>query len=577
MANTSLFEGIIFYIQSTYKNGIKPHTQNANDPSGDLIRLVLLHGGTISPSPINPKVSHIILTCPPPHPKDIILNIKRGGCILTSAGKGYTDEWLDENGWATFRLVQQFGGMVVPSLSSGAEGKTGWSEEWDGRKVVLQKGWVKDCLEEGRVWGREDNWGGWRVRGRYVDEPNPSSSNIHRPFLLGPRPIGPNSDPIFAPGITPFRLDEMDDRHIRSSSSDEEFNPNLIELPVNRYSRYHDHMDDGAQLPQRLRAQPSSISILEGGIVREKDDDGSPPLLSHEDESLEVPPQDPRKLLRAYNRRDLPKQVQNLEPSSTPSSRGLPSLYRQAHACSTEHHQDQITTGEIPEIPSTFDSPTQEKVVKTLDMSVDVGDENDIDGYSDLDCLDSDVEERVDDQEEVVYEQEKRDESEVGDTVVRRRSFRLSEMKFKKNTPISPLSSTVDQDPNQDHQIPETSGATHSTASGIINTSSSSSATFTPDPVNRKRSSTFSDGRPLKANRKAAVVPKLSKPAVYDCMKVAAWEMVNHPDESRRALAGRLSDVFEGRCVSGWITILHGHRKEIEEMVDEMMGGGGAK
>ncbi|WVW86475.1 hypothetical protein I302_108523 [Kwoniella bestiolae CBS 10118] len=168
---TNIFHGFTFYVQPRCK--MSQDSLDQVKQRDDLIDLVRNHGGSISSSPTHPSVTHILITSLTTFPKNEIITLRR--LSYSSPPVRY----LDENGWATFRLVEEFSGILTDPtyrlqpfsstcrMSNGDEE----AEMWDGRKVVLKQDWLYDCAARGKVLGEYQNWGGWRVRGRFTVGP----------------------------------------------------------------------------------------------------------------------------------------------------------------------------------------------------------------------------------------------------------------------------------------------------------------------------------------------------------------------------------------------------------------------
>ncbi|WWD03844.1 hypothetical protein V865_001900 [Kwoniella europaea PYCC6329] len=188
-----LFAGLTFYVQPIC-NPIKKSSLTTAQYE-HVIQSVRRNGGTIVPSPTYSRLTHIILTHNS-YDKDEIFDVGRPKRKDT-----HTIKWLDDNGWATFRLLENFGEIVnsphrnTHLNSSFGHGHGHDHELLEGHRkmavVVVKKDWVHDCVRLGRVLGEEQNWLGWKVKGRYPDDVTGIESV--RPYLK-PTPVT-NSKP----------------------------------------------------------------------------------------------------------------------------------------------------------------------------------------------------------------------------------------------------------------------------------------------------------------------------------------------------------------------------------------------
>ncbi|WVW86474.1 hypothetical protein I302_108522 [Kwoniella bestiolae CBS 10118] len=250
----TLFKGLTFYIQPFCK--MSQDSQSEVKQREDLMRVVRGYGGQISFSPTHPAVSHIIITSLKPFPKNEIITIKRRTDSYTYP-RPPPVRMLDEHGWAAFRLVEDFGGVLIPTRfsgpsSSGRDDGTGHREEerWDGRRVVLKEDWLFDCKEEEMVLGEYQDWNGWRVRARYEDAASPS--HLDRSFSN--RPV--DAQPLRA--ITWYTPSEFDNRptqlHNRGKTSNSVLSCHPVDPPQHTRSTSYESLltgrHDGLEIPK---------------------------------------------------------------------------------------------------------------------------------------------------------------------------------------------------------------------------------------------------------------------------------------------------------------------------------------
>ncbi|WVQ94982.1 hypothetical protein IAU59_002074 [Kwoniella sp. CBS 9459] len=171
-SRSELFRGMTFYLQEWHGKAQDPRTiekQMILQSVGEQIRA---HGGNLNDTPNDRAVTHILVITRSHQPDDEVLTIldrasREPGSF--AGGKG-----------GFYRLIRTYGGLVhtYPSKTSDSPGgghsfgnsNCREKEEWTGEKVVLKYEWVRDCIDRGRIRGQEENWGGWRVRGKLVHE-----------------------------------------------------------------------------------------------------------------------------------------------------------------------------------------------------------------------------------------------------------------------------------------------------------------------------------------------------------------------------------------------------------------------
>ncbi|WVW86477.1 hypothetical protein I302_108525 [Kwoniella bestiolae CBS 10118] len=140
MTPTRLFDGIGFYFSPV---------QGEDILSSDIGRMIMPNEGIIYPIPSLDQVTIILIPMSLPYISD--------GMIPLDPDFTWEDpDTLDaKREWTPELLVRYFEDTVREGVRS------------EGRKVVLGHGWVKSCLRSGRMLGKGDDWGGWRIIGSY--------------------------------------------------------------------------------------------------------------------------------------------------------------------------------------------------------------------------------------------------------------------------------------------------------------------------------------------------------------------------------------------------------------------------
>ncbi|WVW86471.1 hypothetical protein I302_108519 [Kwoniella bestiolae CBS 10118] len=219
-----LFASEGFYVLSLHLGSYSPSNgKDTGEDELDMWEQIILNGGKLYPSPTHPDVQYIIIPC---DPNSITAAVREDGLTIT-------------------RELQRYLGFDQINLEN---------------KVILQSGWIRDCLDRGRILNGGDDWGGWRIS---IGKPKLAKMQVYRDAQ-------PGQDQAIAGSSNPSRIRMDSDKLIsiypnsagESSSTTTNHNLSIKPRPRSRFvepsmSTTHPRSVH-AQLPQQTSISDTS-------------------------------------------------------------------------------------------------------------------------------------------------------------------------------------------------------------------------------------------------------------------------------------------------------------------------------
>ncbi|WWC95073.1 hypothetical protein V866_001925 [Kwoniella sp. B9012] len=615
-----LFAGLTFYVQPICNPMIRSDSTNAQYEH--VIESIRRNGGTIVPSPTYSCLTHIILTHTS-YDTDEIYDVGR------KRKDTHTIKWLDDNGWATFRLLENFGEIVNSPhrnthLNSSFRHGHGHGHELLGghRKmavVVVKKDWVYDCIRLGRVLGEEQNWFGWKVKGRYPAD------------AIGSESARPHSRPTPVTSSKPSSISNISYSPILSTNFDP---PDYNNQPVKLHTRYYPlhpiKIKPSIRLPFMTWA--TRIPAPPNGQFQTHYLELTPDQLKSKIYLTGHLPPDPR-FSRSYGEKK--EEYGHVKSFQVDGQRhrvalldyhGSQKIYEEARDTrdvsfyadyrlrsekmgstikdprKTLNNRQNVSSNNQILAPQDLDNPRPnlnisyavnkgKGIIVTLPSSMNDGKGSHIDlisksqdgirsttcatdrksdfsplfekvvyldqtfGDSDLDCLDSDWEEADD----------KTDTSKDTIGVVSKRKLPIREMSFKKKTKIDNVNHPhIPERLNLEYKQSSNNYLPPTPISAFPKLLADSQAfPFNSSKEHKRRSSLSPD---LDCNS----VEKKNKPSTTQICQILAREIYDHPDEAFISISKRLEMRYQGRKWKTWYRNMSRYTNVIEKMIKRL-------
>ncbi|WRT69939.1 uncharacterized protein IL334_006930 [Kwoniella shivajii] len=521
--NRTLFDGLTFYVQQILVNkAYRPFELDALREIKESIKhSILEHGGRLSNSPADPHVSHIILLSTRSWPKDYVLNLQRSNSTT------YEPAWLDRNGWATYNLVANFGGIINAS----------GEEVWSRHKVVLGKEWIMDCVARNRVLEERSNWGGWRIRGRYTDD---SSSTI--------RP--PDFSPAWFSRLDRRSYNPAPDTEGPATTWAERF-PSGCEdgslyryLPIvtetsNSVASVKDQVPANGSSTRRTLPSTSTVHTSSNSVTDTLNTTvQEPPVRSSTNDRLISPPYSSEGNI-------IPHPAQQ---DDEPSSFSVGSCQLSLSDKESRARSPLFTPAPSPD--------------ETSNIGVEVSGND-----SDLDCLNSDDEAEGHDESAMESDRD-------ADTLDGPSSTVVLTPKRKEHTLDLSLNLGYHQSPVQDHLPPTPVSASPFSARPSI---THHAFPFPQRSVSQPTASIIQEYRRVQRENLSPITKKRStsmpdkstkrmKPNQSQAFGIIARQFVAHPEAPQSLLWAELETKYDGRKASGWASLFQRHRTSIEKI-----------
>ncbi|WVQ66791.1 uncharacterized protein L199_004982 [Kwoniella botswanensis] len=588
-----MFAGLTFYVQPIC-NPIKKSSLTTAQYE-HVVESIRRNGGTIVPSPTYSCLTHIILTHTS-YDRDAIFDVGR------TRNDIHTIKWLDDNGWATFRLLENFGEIINSphrhtdlNSSFGHEYAHGHEMLGGHRKmvvVVVKKDWVYDCIRLGRVLGEEQNWFGWKVKGRYPDDVTGIESAL--PYSR-PTPIANNK---------PSSISNISDSPIVSTNFDPpEYNNRPVKLKTRYYPLHPIKINPSIRLPSmtwstRVPAPPNgqfqthyleltpeqlkSKIYLIGYLPpdpRFSRSYGERKEAHWYDESFKVDGQRHRAALLDYHgSQRIYEEARSTRGVSFYANYGLRSEKmgviikdprKTISSCQSVNSKTQGLAAQnlnnpLPKLAisyagnenkglNIFPLPDPKSDFSRLPVKMVYPDQTFDD--SDLDCLDSDWEEADDSTDPV--------KDTIG--VVSKRKLPIHEMTFKKKTKIDKVThAQIPERLNLQYQNKDSINLPPTPISAFPKLLADSQAF----PIN---SSEEHERRPsLSPDLHSNSIDKKDKPSTAQICQILAREIYNHPDEAFVSISKKLEMRYQGRKWKTWYRNTSRYRNVIEKMIKRL-------